>query len=121
MKKLFKFHISVAVDARIWGNSSHVTVHKLVYYLPFEIIRKIKNVIRNAQFVGYAFSILHIVQRAAGVGAWYPCIFIVIELHGAADAVKAPILYKLSGDAGINAAAHCNKCFHFFTLCRPDD
>ena len=90
-----------------------MAVNKLVYYLLFKVIGKIKNIIRNSQLVCYPFGIQDIFKRAAGMRAGDSGIFVMIQFHSAAYAVKSPVLYKLSGDAGINAAAHCNQCFHF--------
>ena len=58
-----------------------------------EGISKIEHVERHPELIGYTPCILNIVKRTTGAGALDSCIFIVIELHRAADTIKPFVLH----------------------------
>ena len=112
VEEFFEFHISVAVDAGIRGHAAKIAFGKFIDDFLFEIMRKIENIMRHSEPVGYTARILRILERTAGMKAGNACVLIIIKLHRAADAGMSIIAEKLGGDARINAAAHCHEYFH---------
>ena len=114
-----EFQIAVAVDAGIGGPALLVGVSKAVHHLAAELVGKVENVVGNPQPKCHAAGILHILQRAAGAAAGNTDVLVAVKGHGSADAVPAAVLQKVSGDAGINAAAHCDQYLTHQTMGQP--
>ena len=114
-----EFQIAVAVNTGIGRPALLIGIGKSVHYLAAELIREVEHIVRHIQLAGHAAGILHIVQRAAGAAAGEADVLVAVEGHGGAGAVPALPLHEVSGDAGINAAAHCNQCFFHQTMGQP--
>ena len=69
LHQLFKFHISVAVDAGIGGDAGPVAFNKFVHHLFGKGILKVEHIVGHPQPVGHAPGVLHILQGAAAA----PC------------------------------------------------
>ena len=67
----------------------------------------------------HAAGVLHIIQRAACAAAGASDVLVAVQGHGGADTVPPLLLHEGSGDAGINAAAHCNQNLFHQTMGQP--
>ena len=114
-----EFQVAVAVDTGIGRPPLSVGIRKAVHHLTAKLIGEVKNVVGNPQPKRYAAGILHILQRAAGAAAGNTDVLVAVKGHGSADAVPAAELQKVSGDAGINAAAHCDQYLTHQTMGQP--
>ena len=114
-----EFQVAVAVDAGIGRLPLSVGIRKAVHHLTAELIGEVKNVVGNPQPKRHAAGVLHIIQRAACAAAGASDVLVAVQGHGGADAVPAAVLQKVSGDAGINAAAHCNQYLTHQTMGQP--
>ena len=65
LHQLFKFHISVAVDAGIGGDAGPVAFNKFVHHLFGKGILEVEHIVGHPQPVGHAPGVLHILQGAA--------------------------------------------------------
>ncbi len=109
--ELFVLHVAVAVDAGIGCAAGLVGLHKAPDHLLLEVIGKVEDVIRHVQGICHLPRILGICQGAAGIGPADADIFIVIQLHGDADAVVAGLLHQSGCHRAVHAAAHCDQSF----------
>ena len=114
-----EFQVAVAVDTGIGRPPLSVGIRKAVHHLTAKLIGEVKNVVGNPQTKRHAAGILHILQRAAGAAAGNTDVLVAVKGHGSADAVPAAELQKVSGDAGINAAAHCDQYLTHQTMGQP--
>ena len=114
-----EFQVAVAVDTGIGRPPLSVGIRKAVHHLTAKLIGEVKNVVGNPQPKRHAAGILHILQRAAGAAAGNADVLVAVKGHGSTDAVPAAELQKVSGDAGINAAAHCNQNLFHQTMGQP--
>ena len=114
-----EFQIAVAVDTGIGRPPLPVGIRKAVHHLTAKLIGEVKNVVGNPQTKRHAAGILHILQRAAGAAMGNADVLVAVKGHGSADAVPAAVLQKVSGDAGINAAAHCDQYLTHQTMGQP--
>ena len=114
-----EFQVAVAVDTGIGRPPLPVGIRKAVHHLTAKLIGEVKNVVGNPQTKRHAAGILHILQRAAGAATGNADVLVAVKGHGSADAVPAAVLQKVSGDAGINAAAHCDQYLTHQTMGQP--
>ena len=66
-EKLLEFHISIAVDTRVWRASGLIDPHKPVDHLLPEILSEVEDIVRHAQLPRNGAGILDVIQAAAGV------------------------------------------------------
>ena len=104
---------TTALIAYFTDRPPEVSPGEPAYHLFPEVLRKIEHIIPHTQLVRHAPRVRRVVKRAAGVSLGYSCVTVIVQLHGAADALVPGVPEKLRGDAGINAAAHCREYSHF--------
>ena len=104
-----ELQIAVAVDAGVWRGAALVGGNEAVDDLPLEVIRKVEDIVGNAEAEGDRARILHVLERAAGLRALDADILVVKELHRRADALAALFLHQKCGDARVHTAAHCDQ------------
>ena len=114
-----EFQVAVAVDTGIGRLPLSIGIRKAVHHLTAELIGEVKNVVGNPQPKRHAAGVLHIIQRAACAAAGASDVLVAVQGHGGADTVPPLLLHEGSGDAGINAAAHCNQNLFHQTMGQP--
>ena len=114
LKQLVEFQIAVAVDAGVRRNAVLIGVHKAVDDALGEFVLEVEDIIRHTEAVGHTACVLDIVERTAGVGLRNARVFIIIELHRAADAGEACVRQQLGRDGGIHAAGHGDQYLFSF-------
>ena len=114
-----ELQIAVAVNAGVGGLPPLVGRGEAVHDLTAEFVGEIEHIVGHIQLVRHAAGVLHILQRAAGAAAGDADVLVAVQRHGSADAVPPLLLHEGSGDAGINAAAHCNQYPFHQTMGQP--
>ena len=115
-EQLFKFEVAVTIYARIWSKAVFISIDERLNDALLEIVAEIEHKVRHSQLIGYVFGVLHVLQRAAGMLPRHAHVLVLKQLHRGAYAVKAALLHKACGNAGVHTAAHGNKRFHRIIL-----
>lgn len=101
----------VAVDAGVGGMAPGVAPGEFFHHVFFEFFRVVEHVIGHMEPGGHAPGIFHVAEAAAGLGT-AAGIRVVVQFHGAADAVVPCILHEFGGYGAVHSAAHGDQCFH---------
>ena len=109
--KFFKFKMTITFYTRVRCSALFIGFDEIIYYLFFEFILKIKDIIRHTEFSGYCSCVLYIIKRTASLFPADTYILIIVEFHRCADALISVLFHKKSGDARINTATHSNYSF----------
>ena len=112
LEQLAEFQIAVAVDAGVGGAAGIIGVHKFIDDVGVEFLGEIEYIVGNAHPPGHAAGVLHIVQRAAGLGPVGGLHLPGVQPHGGADALEARLLHQQRGHRAVHAAAHSDQSLH---------
>ena len=117
-----EFHAPIALDARVGRMARFVFLDERPHNLVFEFSGIIEHIMRNSQAKRHITRIFNIIEAATCMPRRIN-VFVVIELHGGADAFVALALQQIRRHARIDAAAHRNQhaplgVWHVHPSCR---
>jgi hypothetical protein len=106
--------VVVAQGTRDGCAAGQVLVDERLHYLLFELPLEIHDIVRNADLLGHAARVVHIVERAAAsgtaaLGNQLGQSALVPELHGEADHRVALAHQKSRHRGAVDAAAHGDR------------
>ena len=103
---------AVAFDAGVGRPSLFVGAHERLDERVAELLFVVKDIVRDPQSQRDKSGISRVFLRAARRVEILSDHFIVIQAHGASDALISRLFHKKRGHRRVHASAHCNQSFH---------